>query len=217
MPQKSGCSPRRKAAPTSRIGHRLIPPLTLARSLDREHDGALPEALAALTGAFDGVTEEIEEIEALLADAVRLAAETGDLSTAQALTGRAEALAAASEIPHRSGERAVLPRPARPRRLAAAHRGGALRGGRPAAAAGEGTGGGGRVLYRRRRPRPGAGRLHHRRRGLHHAGRGRGRGPAAGHLPGPRHPARGYSRQSSGMNLAHRVHRSWHERTETRT
>ena len=128
MPQKSGCSPRRKAAPTSRIGHRLIPPLTLARSLDREHDGALPEALAALTGAFDGVTEEIEEIEALLANAVRLAAETGDLSTAQALTGRAEALAAASEIPHRSGERAVLPRPARPRRLAAAHRGGALQG-----------------------------------------------------------------------------------------
>jgi DNA-binding CsgD family transcriptional regulator len=84
-----------------RIGHRLIPPLTLARSLDREQAGALPEALAVLTGALDGDTEEIEEIEALLADAVRLATETGDLSTAQALADRAEALAAKSEIPHR--------------------------------------------------------------------------------------------------------------------
>ena len=84
-----------------RIGHRLIGSLALARSLDREHDGALPEALAALTDAFDGNTEELEEIEDLLADAVRLATETGDLSTAQALAGQAAALAAESEIPHR--------------------------------------------------------------------------------------------------------------------
>ena len=55
-----------------RIGHRLIGPLALARSLDCEHDGALPEALAALTKAFDGNTEELEEIEDLLADAVAL-------------------------------------------------------------------------------------------------------------------------------------------------
>jgi DNA-binding CsgD family transcriptional regulator/tetratricopeptide (TPR) repeat protein len=84
-----------------RIGHRLIPPLTLARGLDREQAGALPDALAALTGAFDGDTEEIEEIEALLADAVRLAIETGNASLAQELTARAEALATGSEIPHR--------------------------------------------------------------------------------------------------------------------
>jgi len=84
-----------------RIGHRLIVSLVLAHSLDREHDGALPEALAALTDAFDGNTEEVEEIEDLLADAVRLAMETGDLSTAQALAGRAATLAAESEIPHR--------------------------------------------------------------------------------------------------------------------
>jgi tetratricopeptide (TPR) repeat protein len=84
-----------------RIGHRLIPPLTLARSLNREQAGALPEALAVLADAFDGGTEEIEEIETLLADAVRLAAETGDLRTALALTGRAETFAAGSEIPHR--------------------------------------------------------------------------------------------------------------------
>ena len=55
------------AAPhAKRIGHRLVTPLALARSLDREQDGALPEALAVLTGAFDGNTEEIEEIEDLL-------------------------------------------------------------------------------------------------------------------------------------------------------
>jgi DNA-binding NarL/FixJ family response regulator len=41
------------------------------------------------------------EIEGLLADAVRIAAEAGDLRTAQALAGHADALAADSEIPHR--------------------------------------------------------------------------------------------------------------------
>jgi tetratricopeptide (TPR) repeat protein len=84
-----------------RIGHRPIGSLTLARSLDREQDGALPQALAALIEAFDGSTEEVEEVEDLLADAVRLAAETGDLSAAQAFSGQAAALAAESEIPHR--------------------------------------------------------------------------------------------------------------------
>ena len=84
-----------------RIGHRPIGPLTLARSLDCEHDGALPEALAALTDAFDGSTEDVDEIEDLLPDAVRLAAETGDTETAQALAGQAAALATGSEIPHR--------------------------------------------------------------------------------------------------------------------
>ena len=84
-----------------RIGHLFIGPFALARSLDREHDGALPEALAALSGAFGGKTEELEEIEDLLADAVRLAAATGDLTNAQALAGHAAGLAAESAIPHR--------------------------------------------------------------------------------------------------------------------
>ena len=39
-----------------------------------------------------------------MADAVRLAIETGDLSTARALAGRAAALAAGSEIPHRQAD-----------------------------------------------------------------------------------------------------------------
>jgi DNA-binding CsgD family transcriptional regulator len=84
-----------------RIGHRFVGPLALARSLDQEQDGALPEALATLTDWFDGNAEELEEIEDLLADAVRLATETGDLSTTQALAEHAGALAAGSEIPHR--------------------------------------------------------------------------------------------------------------------
>jgi DNA-binding CsgD family transcriptional regulator/tetratricopeptide (TPR) repeat protein len=90
------------AAPhAKRIGHRLIGPLALARSLDREHDGALPEALAELTAGFRGHAEELEEIEDLLADAVRLAVETGDAGTAQVLAGQATALATDSEVPHR--------------------------------------------------------------------------------------------------------------------
>ncbi len=83
------------------ISHRLIGPLALARSLDREQQDALHEALAALTDGLGGNTEEFEEIEDLLADAVRLAVRTGDLDTAQALTGHATTLAADSEVPHR--------------------------------------------------------------------------------------------------------------------
>jgi DNA-binding NarL/FixJ family response regulator len=86
---------------TRRIGNRVIGPLALARSLDCEQRDALPEALAELTAGFDDNAEELEELEPLLADAVRLATTTGDLDTAKALTGHAEARAAESEIPHR--------------------------------------------------------------------------------------------------------------------
>jgi len=113
------------AAPHARrIGHRLVAPLALARSLDREQDGALPEALATLTDAFDG-NDDVEDIEDLLADGVRLATETGDLATAQTLAGRADALGAESEIPHRQANalycRGLLDHDA-PRLLAAAER-----------------------------------------------------------------------------------------------
>jgi DNA-binding CsgD family transcriptional regulator len=90
------------AAPhATRAGHRVISPLALARSLDYEHDGALHEALSVLTAGFGGNTEEVTETEDLLADSVRLALETGDMTTAQSLTGHAGALAVGSEIPHR--------------------------------------------------------------------------------------------------------------------
>jgi DNA-binding CsgD family transcriptional regulator len=108
-----------------RIGHLLIGPFALARSLNHEHDGALPEALDALTGAFGGNTEELEEIEDLLADAVRLATATGDLTTGQSLAGHATALAAGSAIPHRQANalycRGLLDHDG-PRLLAAAER-----------------------------------------------------------------------------------------------
>jgi DNA-binding NarL/FixJ family response regulator len=114
------------AAPhAQRIGHRLVGLLALARSLDREHDGALPEALAELTAGFRGHTEELDEIEDLLADAVRLAVETGDAGTAHALADQAAALAADSEVPHRQADalycRGVLDHDGR-RLLAAAER-----------------------------------------------------------------------------------------------
>jgi tetratricopeptide (TPR) repeat protein len=107
-----------------RLGRMPIGQLALARSLDREQDGALPEARTALTDAFDG-NEEVGAIEDLLADAVRLATQTGDLSTAQALAGRADTLAAESEIRHRLANalycRGLLDHDA-PRLLAAAER-----------------------------------------------------------------------------------------------
>ncbi|HET7015054.1 MAG TPA: AAA family ATPase [Streptosporangiaceae bacterium] len=83
-----------------RIGNRVIASLALARSLDREHSDALPEALAVLTAGF-GDDMELDEIEDLLADAVRLATDTGEVGTAKTLVGHAEALASGSEIPHR--------------------------------------------------------------------------------------------------------------------
>jgi DNA-binding CsgD family transcriptional regulator len=90
------------AAPRAeRMGNRVNGPLALARSLDLEEAGLLPDALAVLTAGFADNTEELEEIEDLLADAVRLAMRIGDIGTAQSLTGHAAALAAESEIPHR--------------------------------------------------------------------------------------------------------------------
>jgi DNA-binding CsgD family transcriptional regulator len=108
-----------------RIGNRVIGPLALARSLDYEQAGALPEALAELTAGFADNTEELDEIEDLLADAVRLAMMTGDLATAGAVTAQATAVAAGSDIPHRQANalycRGLLDRDA-PRLLAAAER-----------------------------------------------------------------------------------------------
>jgi DNA-binding CsgD family transcriptional regulator/tetratricopeptide (TPR) repeat protein len=83
-----------------RIGQRLIPPLALARSLDREQAGILSDALAELTAWFDGGTEELGQTEDLVADAVRLAVKVGDLSIARSLAKQAEELAENSQVPH---------------------------------------------------------------------------------------------------------------------
>ena len=84
-----------------RIGNRVIGSLALARSLDSEQAGAVPDALAVLTDGFAEHKDELEELEDLFADAVRLAMLAGDPGTARALTGHAEALATGSEVPHR--------------------------------------------------------------------------------------------------------------------
>jgi DNA-binding CsgD family transcriptional regulator/tetratricopeptide (TPR) repeat protein len=84
-----------------RFGQRTIAPLILARSLDREQAGDLPEALAVLTAAFDANPDDLGETEDLLMDAVRLALKTGDKWTAQTLAGQAATLAEGSQVPHR--------------------------------------------------------------------------------------------------------------------
>ena len=63
-----------------RIGSRVVAPLALARSLDREAAGDARSALAVLTAGSTGNAEELDEIEELVADAIRLACEIGDLA-----------------------------------------------------------------------------------------------------------------------------------------
>jgi DNA-binding CsgD family transcriptional regulator len=83
-----------------RVGDRLIGSLTLARSLDHEYADALPEALEVLTAAFAEHPEELDEIEELLPDGVRLATALGETESAKALADHASDLAAGSDIPH---------------------------------------------------------------------------------------------------------------------
>ena len=84
-----------------RIGNRVISPLALARSLDQEYVGAPAEALTVLTAGFVGNTEELDEIEDLLAESVRLATLASDVDAVRTYAGHATALAADSAIPHR--------------------------------------------------------------------------------------------------------------------
>jgi DNA-binding CsgD family transcriptional regulator len=101
----TGAARRHLAAAGAHSGparRRLPGPFALARSLDREQDGALPEALAELADAFVGGSgEEPGAPEDLFADAVRLAVRTGDLATGRAVAARAVALADGSQVPHR--------------------------------------------------------------------------------------------------------------------
>ena len=89
------------AAPhAKRIGNRVVGPLALARSQGLEQAGELSEALGVLTG-FTDQAEELDEVEDLLADGVRLATKVGDTAAAQALADRAVELGHDTEIPHR--------------------------------------------------------------------------------------------------------------------
>ena len=84
-----------------RMENHTIGPLALARSLDREHAGDLSGALAVLAAGLADDTWELDEIEELLADAVRLAVAISDIGTAQAIAQKAAALAEGPDIPHR--------------------------------------------------------------------------------------------------------------------
>ena len=89
------------AAPDAkRIGNRVVGTLALARSLEYEQAGDLARALAVLTGFADNA-EELDQIEGLLADGVRLATRIGDWNVAAALADRAEALAEDTAIMRR--------------------------------------------------------------------------------------------------------------------
>lgn len=78
---------------------RVIGLARLAHAIDRERAGKASDALTILR-VEQG---EVQEIELLLADAVRLALSLGDLTTAAELTRRAEALPAQDQILHRAG------------------------------------------------------------------------------------------------------------------
>jgi DNA-binding CsgD family transcriptional regulator/tetratricopeptide (TPR) repeat protein len=83
-----------------RIGNRVVGTLALARSEAFEQEGALTDALGVLT-TFTDDAEEVDEVEDLLADSVRLATKVGDTAAARTLADRAVALARDSKIPHR--------------------------------------------------------------------------------------------------------------------
>jgi DNA-binding CsgD family transcriptional regulator len=91
----------------ARLGDdRLLGPLALARSLDREQADAPAEALAVLTDGLCGSAGEVEEAVDLMADAVRLAMTVGDEGAARDVVRRAEAVTTTSDVPH---HRAVGP------------------------------------------------------------------------------------------------------------
>jgi DNA-binding CsgD family transcriptional regulator len=83
-----------------RADYRMLPSLVLARSLDREQEGALREALDVLMSTLASSPDDLGETEDLLTDAVRLALKVCDKDTAQTIAGQAATLAEGSEIPH---------------------------------------------------------------------------------------------------------------------
>ncbi len=89
-----------------RLGSRVIGSLALAKSLHREQSDAPADALAVLLEGLSDSVEETEVTADLVADAVRLAVAVGDKTTADTLVTRAEAVAEASDVPHR---RAIAP------------------------------------------------------------------------------------------------------------
>jgi DNA-binding CsgD family transcriptional regulator len=92
------------AAPSAeQIGNRVVSSLTLARSLDHEVADQPEQALAVLTDRVAGDAEELDEVEDLLPEAARLAANTGTSDAAADVAEQAAILARRSQVPHRLG------------------------------------------------------------------------------------------------------------------
>jgi tetratricopeptide (TPR) repeat protein len=85
----------------ARVGQRVPGPLMLAMSLDRERADWPGEALAALMSGLSETAEEQEESADLLADAMRLALSVGDERATRTVLDCADAVANASDVPHR--------------------------------------------------------------------------------------------------------------------
>jgi len=83
-----------------RIGHLSVSQFLRAKSLEREQAGALDEALAVLSSAFDMNADDLGAIEELFGEAMRLAVKIGDKATAESVTAQAVKLAEGSDIPH---------------------------------------------------------------------------------------------------------------------
>src|SRR5215469_14198744 len=84
---------------SERLGPRFVAALALAQSLAHEQAGSTPEALAMLAKWFDGRTEELGEVEDLVADAARLAIQAGEQATARVLAKQAATFAEGSQTP----------------------------------------------------------------------------------------------------------------------
>lgn len=91
------------AASAEQIGNRVVSPLTLAHSLDHEVAQQLDDALAVLTHRVTGDFEDLDEVEELLPEVARLAAQTGNVSAITDVAEQAAMLAQRSQLPHRLG------------------------------------------------------------------------------------------------------------------
>jgi DNA-binding NarL/FixJ family response regulator len=85
----------------ARLGTTVIAPYALAKSLEREQADEPKEALEVLMDGLADPTDHMGPTADLLADAVRLAVSVGDRDTAHIVVNRAEAVAEASDVPHR--------------------------------------------------------------------------------------------------------------------
>jgi DNA-binding CsgD family transcriptional regulator len=86
--------------PAQMLGGRVVRSLALAQSLDAEASGDPVRALATLLAGLADEAEELEEIEGMLPDAVRIAVDLEELETARDVAMQVEWIASQAETPH---------------------------------------------------------------------------------------------------------------------